>query len=650
MDRMTELIKILNEASKAYYSQDKELMSNLEYDKLYDELTALEQETGIVFANSPTVRVGYEVVSELKKAPHEQKMLSLDKTKEISKLKAFLNDGKGVLSWKLDGLTIALKYENGSLVQALTRGNGEIGEDITSNAKAFVNLPLKIKFKGELIIRGEAIISYSDFEKINEGLGAEEKYKNPRNLCAGTVRQLNSEIVAKRNVTLIAFSLVKIESTEKEEAEFNNSKYNQLKWLEAQGFKIVEHSLVSADTIEGDVQRFKERVGENDFASDGLVLTYDSISYSESLGATSKFPKDTIAFKWADEVGETVLTEVIWNTSRTGLINPVACFAPVELEGTTVSRASLHNLSILESLRLGLGDRITVYKANMIIPQVAENLTQSNNIEIPKLCPECGYPSEIEALNDVKMLFCKNPNCKAQLVRGLSHFVSRDAMNIEGLSQQTIEKFVEHRFIENYVDIFYLGNHREAIVELEGFGEKSFNNLIKAVEKAKNVALPNFIYALGISNVGLSNAKLLCQRFSYSIEEIRAATKEELVGISGFGEIISGEIIKYFSQKENNQLLDKALKLLEFKEAVVVKEDKLKDLTFVITGDLKSFANRKELKEKIESLGGRTTEQVTAKTSYLINNDIGSGSSKNKKAASLNIPIISEEQFIEQFL
>lgn len=648
MERMKELINILNNASRSYYQKNESLVSDFEYDKLYDELMKLEKDTGVILANSPTQNVGYTVLSNLTKVKHDEKILSLDKTKEPEKLKSWLENQEGVLSWKLDGLTIVLKYNNGELVQAITRGNGEVGEDITHNAKVFKNIPLKISYKDELIIRGEGIIFYSDFERINEELDENESYKNPRNLCSGTVRQLNSEITSKRNVMFYAFTVFKAFGV-----DFDDKKSNQLLWLKTLGFDVVYNKIVNSDNIIDSVYEFENKIPENDFASDGLVLTYNSISYSSSLGTTAKFPKDSIAFKWKDETAETILREIEWNTSRTGLINPIAVFDSVELEGTTVNRASVHNVSILEDLKLGIGDTIKVYKANMIIPQIAENITKSGNCEIPKNCPVCNGETEIRSIRDGKALYCTNPNCSAQRIRSLSHFVSRDAMNIEGLSEETIKKFVEKGFISDYTDIYSLYNHADDIKNMEGFGEKSYNNLIESIEKSKNTELPNFIYALGINHVGLSNAKLLCKNINYDINKLFEVSQDELINIDGFGDIIAHSIVSYFADNKNRELLNKILKIVSFNTVEISEETENSNIngkTFVITGDLNNFTNRKELQNKIESLGGKVTGSVTKKTNYLINNDILSESSKNKKAKELGIPIITEEDFIKEFL
>ncbi|MCI8342419.1 MAG: NAD-dependent DNA ligase LigA [Firmicutes bacterium] len=642
---MKELIETLNNASKRYYQFADSPMSDYEYDKLYDELVRLEKETGMVLSGSPTQNVGYTVLSSLEKVRHDSRMLSLDKTKDIGRLKDWLGENEGVMSWKLDGLTIVLKYENGELVQAVTRGNGEIGEDITHNARFFVNLPVKIEFEGRLVLRGEGIITYSEFERINSELSDEEKYKNPRNLCSGTVRQLNSEISAQRGVMIYIFSLVSAEG-----ACLSDLKTENMKWLNSMGFETVESAVVTAKNIESTVKEFENKIDSNDFASDGLVLTFNSISYGSSLGETSKFPKDSIAFKWADETAETVLREIDWSTSRTGLINPIAVFDPVELEGTTVNRASVHNLSVMKELQLGIGDVINVYKANMIIPQIAENLTKSGNVEIPKVCPVCGGETAVKKLRDGEALYCTNPTCRAQIVRSLAHFASRDAMNIEGLSEETLNKFVENGFIEVYTDIFGIGKFEEEIKAMEGFGEKSFKNMIDAIEKAKNVPLPNFIYALGINQVGLNNAKLLCKNTDYDVEKIKKITEEELIEVDGFGQIIAHSIVEYFSNTKNMELFEKALSMLSFKDKDENDEEgSLAGINFVITGDVNHYANRKEMKAEIEKMGGKVTGSVTSKTNYLINNDAFSESSKNKKAKELGIQIITEDEFIERF-
>ena len=647
-DRIKFLVEQLNAAAKAYYQEDREILSNQEYDALYDELVALEEKTGTILANSPTQKVGYTVLSNLVKVKHETPILSLDKTKETEKLASFLGDREGILSWKLDGLTIVLKYNNGTLEQAITRGNGEIGEDVTHNAKVFSNLPVSIPFKGELVLRGEGVIPYSEFYRINEALGEDEQYKNPRNLCSGTVRQLNSEIAAKRNVKFFAFTLVSAAGM-----EISDSKAKNMDWLASLGFDVVEHVMVTAETVAAEVEHFRNRIEDNDIASDGLVMTFDSIEYSTSLGRTAKFPKDSIAFKWADEMAETTLREIEWNTSRTGLMNPVAIFDPVELEGSTVSRASVHNVSILKELKLSIGDKIKVYKANMIIPQIAENLTgEVSTAEIPEKCFVCGGETEVRKLRDGEALYCTNPNCSAQRIQALSHFVSRDAMNMEGLSEETLKKFLEKGFVENYPDIFRLEEHKDEITTMEGFGEKSYQNLIASIEKAKDVELPNFIYALGINHVGLRNAKLLCSNFGFDLEKIKAATEEELVQVEGFGEIIAHSIAQYFRQEEHLNLLADALGYLHIKAAEQAEtgDSPLTGLTFVVTGDLEHFANRKELQALIEKGGGKVTGSVTKKTNFLINNDIHSASSKNKKAAELGIPILSEQDFIEKFM
>lgn len=644
LKRMKELSAVLSEASRAYYQESREVMSNFEYDRLYDELLKLEEETGTVFSGSPTQKVGYEVLSELPKERHERPMLSLNKTKNVDELREWLGDQKGLLSWKLDGLTVVLTYENGSLAKAVTRGNGEIGEVITANARTFVNVPLSIPYEGSLILRGEAVISYSDFEKLNETIAdVDARYKNPRNLCSGSVRQLNSQITAQRNVRFLAFSLVQAENV-----DFHNSRKEQFQWLASMGFETVGSVEVTADTLSEAVAEFAEKVSHYDIPSDGLVLLYDDIAYGISLGRTAKFPRDSIAFKWADEKQETTLSYIEWSASRTGLINPVAVFEPVELEGTTVSRASVHNISIMEGLKLGQGDRITVYKANMIIPQIAENLTQSGVRDIPKVCPVCKGPTEIRSINDVKSLYCTNPDCQAKKIKSFALFVSRDALNIDGLSEMTLEKFIAAGFIREFDDIFHLDQHREAIVSMDGFGEKSYENLEAAAQEASHTTLPRLIYGLGIAGIGLANAKMISRHFNFDLEAMKKADREELCAIDGIGEVLADAWVNYFSQEKNQRILERLEKDLTFEtESGSLEEQLLSGKTFVITGSVEHFANRKELQEKIESLGGKAVGSVSAKTSYLINNDVTSSSSKNKKARDLGIPILSEEDFLK---
>lgn len=643
--RIRELTELLNRAAFAYEQEDREIMSNLEYDRLYDELKALEEETGIVMADSPTVRAGYEVLSELPKVRHDSPMLSLDKTKEPAALSDWLGEKEGVLSWKLDGLTIVLTYREGKLFKAATRGNGEVGEIITNNARVFKNIPLSIPFAGELILRGEAVIKYSDFEKINAGIeDVEARYKNPRNLCSGSVRQLNNEITAKRNVHFFAFTLVS--AHEKEASAAPVTRMEQMQWLRGQGFETVEECLVTADTVEDAVAAFAKKVESNDFPSDGLVLTFNDIAYGMSLGRTSKFPRHSIAFKWRDELRETKLLDIEWSPSRTGLINPVAIFEPVELEGTSVSRASLHNISIMEGLSLGIGDMVTVYKANMIIPQIAENLTRSGNIKIPETCPVCGQKTYIREENETKTLYCINEECPAKKIKQFTHFVSRDAMNIEGLSEATLEKFIDEHILTEPADLFHLDRFREKITQMEGFGEKSYQNLMASIEKAREVSVAKFVYSLGILNIGLANAKLICKQFDNDIEAVRRATREEMVEIEGIGGVIADSMAAFFEKPENGRIVDDLLKEVHFAAEESVGE-KFAGKVFVITGSVEHFANRNELKETIEREGGKVTGSVTAKTSYLINNDSLSNSSKNKKAKELGVPILTEEEFLK---
>ena len=645
--RMKELIAKLGEAAKAYYAEDREIMSNYEYDKLYDELTALEEETGTVMAGSPTISVGYEAVDELPKERHESPMLSLGKTKSREELKDWLGAQKGLLSWKLDGLTIVLTYRDGRLFKAVTRGNGEIGEVITGNARVFVNVPLAIPYQGELVLRGEAVITYEDFRKINEQIeDADARYKNPRNLCSGSVRQLNNEITAQRNVRFFAFALVRADGV-----DFQNSRKEQFIFLKKQGFEVVEYQEVDAQSILSAVEDYESRVAEYDVPSDGLVLIYDDIAYGQSLGRTAKFPRDSIAFKWADETAETTLQEIEWSASRTGLINPVAIFDPVELEGTTVSRASVHNVSIVKALKLGIGDRITVYKANMIIPQIAENLTGSDTLEIPHTCPVCGGVTRIEQVNDVQSLYCTNPDCDAKKVKSFTLFVSRDALNIDGLSEATLEKFLGRGYLHTFADLFHLEQYREEIVEMEGFGEKSYQNLADSIEKSRKTTLPRVIYGLGIANIGLANAKMICREYHDDLERMMQADEEELSLIDGIGEVIAGTFHDYWQSEKNRENMKKLLEELEI-EQIEVDESALtlKGMVFVVTGSLMHFDSRSALKELIESKGGKVTGSVTGKTTCLINNDSASGSSKNKKAKELEVPIVTEEEFMKQYL
>ncbi|MDO4336659.1 MAG: NAD-dependent DNA ligase LigA [Eubacteriales bacterium] len=643
IQQMKELAEKLNRASRAYYQEDREIMSNQEYDALYDRLLEMEKETGTVLANSPTINVGYEALESLPKEAHESPMLSLDKTKERETLREFVGTHPTLLSWKLDGLTIVLTYENGELQKAVTRGNGVVGEVITNNARVFRNIPLRIAYRGRLVLRGEAIITYSDFEKINATIeDVDAKYKNPRNLCSGSVRQLNNEITARRNVRFYAFALVSAEGV-----DMHNSRACQFQWLKEQGFDVVEHRMVTAETLDDAMDYFANAVGTNDFPSDGLVALYDDIAYGDSLGSTAKFPRNSLAFKWADEMRETHLLEIEWSPSRTGLINPVAVFEPVELEGSTVSRASVHNVSIVRELELGIGDTIQVYKANMIIPQIAENLTRSGNLTIPDTCPVCGHEARVIKENEVECLYCMNPDCVAKKIKAFTLFVSRDAMNIDGLSEATLEKFIARGFIHNFGDIFEIGKYRDEIITMDGFGEKSFENLLASLEKARETTLPRLIYSLGIANIGLSNAKVICKYFDYDLDRIRHADEEEVSSIDGIGPVIAKNLVEYFSKEENIQKLEHLLRHVHIRKEDVNGEQIFAGMTFVITGSVAHFANRGEAKSFIESLGGKVTGSVTKKTNYLINNDTASNSSKNKKAKELGIPILSEEDFLK---
>lgn len=645
-ERIKDLVELLNKANKAYYQEANEIMTNFEYDKLYDELVGLEKETGMVLSNSPTVNVGYQVVSQLPKEQHNSPMLSLDKTKEVGALADFAGDRKCLLSWKMDGLTVVLTYENGELVKAVTRGNGLVGEVITNNAKTFKNIPISIPYKGRLTLRGEAIIKYSDFEQINREIeDADSKYKNPRNLCSGSVRQLNSQVTAERNVNFVAFALINAD-----DVDFGNSIEQQYKWMESQGFQVVEYRVVTRNSMEDAVKYFAEKIQTYDYPSDGLVLMFDDIEYGLSLGTTAKFPRNGIAFKWEDEQAETTLKYIEWSPSRTGLINPVAVFEPVELEGTTVSRASVHNISIMEELELGSGDRIKVYKANMIIPQISENLTKSGIDDLPKECPVCGNATEVKAENGIKTLYCPNSQCPAKHVKLFTLFVSRNGMNIDGLSEETLEKFIGAGYIKEFADIFHLDRYYEEIVATPGFGQKSYDNLMDSVEKARNVELSALIYSLGIPNIGSANAKLICKAFNNNIEKIRNASVEELIEIDGIGEIMAEKFCQYFADEDNTKKLDNLLKEVNIAEPEEnTTPQNMDGLTFVITGSVEHFANRNELKSYIEKHGGKVTGSVSAKTNYLINNDAMSASSKNKRAKQLGVEIVTEEVFLERW-
>ncbi len=646
LELMKSMIEKLNNAAKAYYQENREIMSNIEYDKLYDELLELEKETGIVLSNSPSIHVGYELLTNLPKEQHEIPMLSLDKTKSVDDLKEWLGKEEGLLSWKMDGLTIVLTYMDGKLIKAVTRGNGEVGEVITNNAKVFKNVPMNISYKGNLVLRGEAVIGYSDFEKINNEIGdTNAKFKNPRNLCSGSVRQLNNKITSERNVYFFAFSLVKAENMED-----NNSRMTQMNWLRDQGFGVVDFKKVNSSNIEEWVHWFSEQIVKNDFPSDGLVLTYDDIKYGESLGATAKFPRDSIAFKWRDEIKETKLLKIEWSASRTGLINPIAVFEPVELEGTTVCRASLHNISIMEGLELGVGDTVCVYKANMIIPQISDNITRSGMTEVPGECPVCGAKTIVKEEGDVKCLYCINAECLAKQIKAFTLFVSRDAMNIEGLSEATIEKFIAKGMIKELADIYRIEKYKDEIVNMEGFGNKSFNNLIASVNKSRKTNVIRLLYSLGIPNIGLSNAKLICRKFNYDWNAISNADYSQLIEISGVGEVMAKSYIDYFNNNKNKEKIEDLMKELELepmKAAETSTELIFDNVSFVITGSLEHYKNRDDLIKVIEANGGKVGSKVSSKTNYLINNDNLSNSSKNKEAKKLGTTIITEGQFVK---
>ncbi len=643
LTRLRELTELLNQAARAYYQESREIMPNVEYDRLYDELKELEEETQVTLSGSPTSMVGYQVVSELPKEKHAAPMLSLDKTKDVGTLASWLGDQQGLLSWKLDGLTIVLTYREGQLQKAVTRGNGEIGEVVTANARCFENIPMSIPFQGEMVLRGEALIRYSDFERINELQGeADSQYKNPRNLCSGSVRQLNTQITAERHVRFYAFYLVSAEGM-----DFGNSRRNQFEWLKTQGFDVVEYRMVTSQTLPAAVTEFENAVSANDLPSDGLVLCLEDIAYGEALGRTAKFPRHSLAFKWADETEQTQLKYIEWSPSRTGLINPVAVFEPVQLEGTTVSRASVHNISILKELELGEGDTIKVYKANMIIPQIAENLTRSGTAAIPDTCPACGGPAVIRAEAGTETLYCVNPDCPVKKLKSYALFASRDALNIDGLSEATLEKLIGTGAVHEPADLFHLQDYREKIIALDGFGEKSFDNLCRSAEAASHTTLPRLLYGLGIANIGPANARMICSAFDYDLDRVISASREELAEIDGVGPVIADAFAGYFESEENLNILSHVLEYVTLEPVRTASDDIFAHQTFVITGSLSHFANRDQLKSWIEDRGGKVTASVTGRTTCLINNDINSASAKNRKAKELGIPIMTEEEFLE---
>ena len=641
--RIKELVEILNKAAKSYYVDAVEIMPNIEYDKLYDELVKLEKEINVVLSNSPTQNVGYETVSELPKKAHESPMLSLDKTKSVTELEDWLGDNEALLSWKMDGLTIVLTYIGGELVEAVTRGNGIIGEVITNNAKNFQNVPLKIEYKGELILRGEAVIKYSDFKRINESISdADAKYKNPRNLCSGSVRQLNPAVTRERKVYFNVFNVVKAD-----DIDFENSKAKQFEWAKNEGFDVVEYKFTNRESLANDIADFESRIADNDIPSDGLVLLLDDIALGERLGSTAKFPRNAMAFKWSDERQTTKLKYIEWSPSRTGLINPVAVFEPVELEGTTVSRASLHNVSIFEELMLGVGDEISVYKANMIIPQVYENLTKSNTEKVPKICPACGKDTTIKKDNESKVLLCTNPDCQVKHIKQYALMASRDALNIDGLSESTLEKFLSKGFIKSDSDLFHLDKFKDEIINMDGFGKRSYEKLIAALDEAKNTTVSRFLYSLGIAGIGSANAKMIAKYFDNDIDRIISASKDDLLEIEGIGDVLANSIADFFKSEKNIENVESLRKILKFEKEESGGGDKLSGKVCVITGSLQHFSNRNELKELIEKNGGKVSGSVSSKTNYLINNDTASNSSKNKKAKELGVEIISEEDFLK---
>lgn len=648
IDRIHELVNILNKARYAYEQEDEEIMSNYEYDKLYDELKALEEETGTILNNSPTVNVGYEVVSDLPKKTHQTPMLSLEKTKERDELIAFLNGREGVLSWKLDGLTVVLTYDNGVLTEAVTRGNGEVGEVVTANAKTFENLPRKIAYTGHLVLRGEATISYADFEAINNSLPVgEEPYKNPRNLCSGSVRQLDSSITAERHVNWTCFNI------ESYDGNLVNEVDKQLEAMKMLGFDVVEYEVVNPSNLLEAIDKFEAKIINKEMGrpSDGLVLTYRDKAYGKSLGRTAKAPRHSKAFKWQDETAVTTVTGVEWSVGKSGVITPVIEFVPTDIEGSTVSRASSHNVSIFLDMEFGIGDEIEVYKANMIIPQVSENLTRSGTCEIPGICPCCGCPTEIheDPKSGVYTLWCMNADCEAKGNRLFKHFVSRDAMNIDGISGSTLETLSEAGIITDLPSIFHLDQHQSEIINMSGFGQKSYINMVTAINNARNVKLANLIYSLAIPNIGLATAKLICKHFNYDLADTVAATYDDLINIEGIGDVIADSFVGYFNDEANLDQFIRLVKELNIIHEEISSDTSMSGVTICVTGDVYIFPNRRAIKDLVESKGGKLTGSVSRSTNYLITNDTTSGSRKNKAAQEYGIPILTEQEFIDKF-
>lgn len=652
--RMKQLVAKLNEARRVYEQGTDEIMSNLEYDRLYDELLKLEQELGTYLPNSPTHNVGYEVVSALQKEKHETPMLSLDKTKSTDAIKSFIGNKKCIASWKMDGLTVVLTYNNGKLDKAVTRGNGEIGEIVTHNARTFKNLPKEIEFKGKLVLRGEAIITYTDFNKINSSLGSGvENYKNPRNLCSGSVRQLDSSIANNRSIRWFAFELVSADG------KSPNSVEQSFEWLKRQGFQTVEYMVINQSNFLSVMSYFSSKVSKIDIPSDGLVFTYDDVAYGKSLGRTSKFPRHSMAFKWQDDEAESRLINIEWQVGKTGIITPVAIFEPVDIEGSTVSKASLHNLSILmETLgRPYKGEKIRVFKANMIIPQIScgeklqPNQINAIRISIPDQCPCCGGETEvqIDPKSGVQTLWCSNIDCPAKGSRLFKHFVSRDAMNIDGISDATLNRFIEEGLISTFADIYRLSDHMEKIVNMDGFGYKSYENMINSINKSRKVKPANLINALSIPNVGLATAKLICRNFGNDIEKVVAASYSEIDSINGVGDVIASNFVNYFNNKENVDNFIDLYRQLVIEQEKISTNTSMNGVVICVTGDVYIFPNRRAIKDLVENLGGKLTGSVSRSTSYLVTNDTTSGSRKNKAAQEYGIQILTEKQFIDKF-
>ena len=614
LEKIKEIITTLNKASTAYYKYDKPVMTDKQYDDLYDELLALEKDTNIILSNSPTQNVSGEVIESLQKIPHTRPMLSANKTKDMKDVCDFISKNRTIESWKLDGLTIVSRYENGVLKQAITRGNGEVGEDVTHTFKTCINLPLQLSEPVNIEVRGECVISWESFNRLNESL--EDPYSHPRNLAAGTVRQLDSNVAKTRCLEYIVFELVQDNLTKKMDV------IESFEYLKQLGFDVVEYKEVDTSNFESvDKECFEPEYSR--IPVDGTIYKYDSYDYGLSLGVTSHHPLNMLARKWTDDLYETTITDIEWNTTRTGTINPVAIFNEVSLDNCLTTRATLHNVSYIEDLKLGIGDKIRVYRANGVIPKVHDNLTQTNNLTIPKYCPSCGGGTEIHNENGSKTLHCINQNCNAKLIDKMVHFVSRNGTNINGLSDETLKKLISLDILHDYSDIYSLKNHRDIIVKVEGFGTKLVDKLLKSIEDSRQIKLENFIYALGIEGIGRTQSKIIAKTFNHDWYEFEKALIDGFMftSLDGFGSVLHFNIHEWYKNRFISESVNKLISVMDFQKPIVtVLTDDIKDLTgltFVITGSLHEFENRDAVKEEIESKNGKVSGSVSAKTNYL---------------------------------